>query len=225
MSASPSIAPEASEVIGLLPEPLAQRASGLVGSLADPNAQSVAARAAVDAFHQVSDKGQGDIGWQASAWDRAMGPVIASARQGLSLETMAQDAGFGGNVGGFLAQRMLDHREPALQIPAQPAPWHPQLAPHDFEMGQAVSQALGSSVITAGAAARVYHEIRAPEGEGWSAGVQFIQTIQNALSGKTSNPVADIQAQLEQMKLQGRITAAALTMWHANVRSPKGGKP
>ena len=146
--------------------------------------------------------------------------MIASARQGLPLETMAQDAGFGSNVPGFLASRMVDtqQREPALQIPAQQIPWHPQIAPHDWEMGAAVSGALGNR-ITAGAAARVYHEIRSPEsGGGWSAGAQFVQNVQEIFQRPPSDPIAAIEARLGEMETRGVVSQRAMTLWRANVK-------
>ena len=101
----------------------------------------MAAQGALDAFH----RGAGAEGFtspgitqQSQAWDRSMAPVIASARQGLALETMAQDAGFGNDVGGFLAQRLTQPVEPVLSVPAQPVPWHAQMSPHDWEIGAAV---------------------------------------------------------------------------------------
>jgi hypothetical protein len=177
----------------------------------------------VDAFNQVNAKGQGfyDIGWQGSAWDRSMTPVIASARQGLPLETMAQDAGFGGNVSGFLANRMLDNRQPTLEVPAQSVPWHPQMAPHDWETGAAVSNALGNR-ISQGASARVYHEIRSPEtGGGWNAGSQFIQTIQGTLrvAQSSADPIAALDARLSEMQAHGAVSQRAMTLWRANVKS------
>lgn len=219
-ASTPGLSREAANVANLLPAPLGERAGAFASFFADPQQQVAAARAAVDAFNQVNARGQGfyDIGWQGSAWDRAMVPVLASARQGLPLETMAQDAGFGGNVAGFLAQRMLDNRQPTLQVPAQPVPWHPQLAPHDWEIGAAVSSALGHR-ISQGAGARVYHEIRSPEtGGGWSAGAQFIQTIQGILAQPSADPIAALEARLAEMHARGVVSPRALTLWRANVK-------
>jgi hypothetical protein len=147
-----------------------------------------------------------------------MTPVITSARQGLPLETMAQDAGFGGNVAGFLANRMLDNRQPTLDVPAQSVPWHPQMAPHDWEMGAAVSNALGNR-ISQGAGARVYHEIRSPEtGGGWNAGAQFIQTVQGILTQPSADPIAALEARLNEMQARGVVSQRAITLWRANIK-------
>jgi hypothetical protein len=150
-----------------------------------------------------------------------MAPVMASARQGLALETMAQDAGFGGNVAGFLVNRMIDasHRQPSLEVPVQAVPWHPQMAPHDWEMGAAVSNALGNR-ISQGAMARVYHEIRSPEsGGGWSAGAQFIQTVQEIFRRPPTDPIAALEARLNEMQTRGVVSPRALTLWRANVKA------
>jgi hypothetical protein len=219
-ASAPGLSSEAANVASILPPPLGERAGAFASVFADPQQQAAAARAAVDAFNQVNAKGQGfyDIGWQGSAWDRSMTPVIASARQGLPLETMAQDAGFGGNVSGFLANRMLDNRQPTLQVPAQSVPWHPQMAPHDWEMGAAVSNALGNR-ISQGAGARVYHEIRSPEtGGGWNAGAQFIQTVQGILTQPSADPIAALEARLNEMQARGAVSQRAMTLWRANIK-------
>ncbi len=222
---------DAANVVGTLPSPLGERVGAFASLYSDPPQQAAAARAAVDAFNQVNARGQGfplgiagsaiyDVDWQGSAWDRSMVPVIASARQGLPLETMAQDAGRGGNVAGFLADRMLDSsgREPSMQLPAQQIPWHPQIAPHDWEIGAAVSNALGNR-ITQGAAARVYHEIRSPEtGGGWSAGAQFIQTVQEIFQRPPTDPIAALEARLGEMEARGVLSQRVMTLWRANIK-------
>lgn len=216
----PALPPQVASVVSLLPGPLGARAGDLAAVYANPRDQVSAAQAAVDAFQQVNARGQGfyDIGWQGAAWDRSMGPVLASARQGLPLETMAQDAGFGGNIGGYLAQRMLDNRQPSMDAPAQPVPWHPQMSPHDWETGAALSNALGNR-ISPGAAARVYHEVRSPEsGGGWPAGSGFIRTVQESLSGQPADPLAALGARLAQMEAQGALSRRAMTLWRANVK-------
>lgn len=209
---------EAADAANMLPTPLGERAGAFASLYSDPREQAAAVRAAVDAFNQVNARGQGfyDIGWQGSAWDRSMAPVMASARQGLPLETMAQDAGYGGNVAGYLANRMLENREPSLQVPKQQIPWHPQMAPHDWEIGAAVSNGLGNR-ITQGAAARVYHEVRSPEtGGGWSAGAQFIQTIQEIVQRQPTDPIAALEARLNEMQVRGVVSQRAMTLWRAN---------
>lgn len=218
---------EAVDAVGTLPSPLGERAGAFASLYAEPRQQAVAARAAVDAFNQVGASGQGfaDLSQHGSAWDRSMPPVIASARQGLPLETMAQDAGYGGNVGGFLANRMLDNRPPTLDVPAQAVPWHPQMAPHDWETGAAVSNALGNR-ISQGAAARVYHEIRSPEtGGGWNAGAQFIQNVQEIFhqgglgQRPPTDPIAALEGRLNEMEARGAVSPRAMTLWRANARS------
>ncbi|MBI5033373.1 MAG: hypothetical protein HZB51_22865 [Chloroflexi bacterium] len=217
----PALSGEAENVAAMLPTPLGERASAFASLYSDPNQQVAAARGVADAFSQVNSKGQGfyDIGWQGAAWDRSMAPVMASARQGLPLETMAQDAGFGGNVGGFLANRMLDQRQPTLDVPAQAVPWHPQMAPHDWEMGSAVSNALGNQ-ISQGAAARVYHEVRSPEsGGGWNAGTQFVQTVQGILQQPPTDALNALGKRLAEMESRGLVSPRAMTLWRANVKA------
>ncbi len=217
---APVLSREAVDAVGTLPSPLGERAGAFASLYSEPRQQAVAARAAVDAFNQVGTRGQGfaDLSQQGSAWDRAMPPVMASARQGLSLEAMAQDAGYGSNVGGFLANRMIDQRPPTLDVPAQAVPWHPQMAPHDWEVGAAVSNALGNR-ISQGAAARVYHEIRSPEtGGGWNAGAQFIQNVQEIFQKPPTDPIAALEGRLNEMEARGAVSPRAMTLWRANAR-------
>ncbi len=211
---------EVASATAILPSPLGERAAAFASLYSDSQQQAAAARAAVDAFNQVNAQGQGlyDVGWQGGAWDRSMAPVIASARQGLPLETMAQDAGYGGNAAGYLADRMLDasRREPTLQVPTQPVPWHPQISPHDWEMGTALSNALGNRM-TQGAAARVYHEIRSPEtGGGWSAGAQFVQNVHEIFQSAPADPMTALGARLNEMEARGVVSPRAMTLWRAN---------
>ncbi len=216
-----ALAPEAANTVNMLPAPLNERASAFASLYSEPRDQMAAARAAVDAFNQLNARGQGfyDVGWQGNAWDRSMAPVIASARQGLPLETMAQDAGFGGNVPGFLADRMQQNREPTLQVPTQPVAWHPQMAPHDWETGSAISNALGNRV-SHGAAARIYHEVRSPEtGGGWPAGTQLIQAVQEIFQKPAADPVLALGARLADMETRGIVSPRAMTLWRANAKS------
>jgi hypothetical protein len=218
---APVLSREAVDAVGTLPSPLGDRAGAFASLYSEPRQQAVAARAAVDAFNQVGTRGQGfaDLSQQGSAWDRAMPPVMASAQQGLSLEAMAQDAGYGSNVGGFLANRMIDQRPPTLDVPAQAVPWHPQMAPHDWEVGAAVSNALGNR-IPQGAAARVYHEIRSPEtGGGWNAGAQFIQNVQEIFQKPPTDPIAALEGRLNEMEARGTVSPRAMTLWRANAKT------
>jgi hypothetical protein len=147
---------------------------------------------------------------------------MASAREGLPIATMAQDAGFGGNISGYITQRITQPSAARLEPPSQSVPWHPQLAPHDWETGIAISQAIGSGTLKPGTAARLYHEIRSPEsGGGWSAGAQFIQTIQEALHGRPTDPIAVLNARLSEMEIRGQVSASAMALWRANARSEK----
>jgi len=92
------------------------------------------------------------------------------------------------------------------------------MAPHDWEMGAAVSNSLGNR-ITPGAAARVYHEIRSPEtGGGWSAGAQFIQTVQEIFRQPPSDPIAALEARLGEMQAQGVLSQRAMMLWRANAK-------
>jgi hypothetical protein len=212
---------DAVDAVATLPSSLGERAGTFASLYSEPRQQAVAARAAVDAFNQVGARGQGfsDPSQLASAWDRAMPPVMASARQGLPLETMAQDAGHGSNVGEFLANRMINQRPPTLDVPNQAIPWHPQMAPHDWEIGAAVSNALGNR-ISQGAAARVYHEIRSPEtGGGWNAGAQFIQNVQEIFQRPPADPIAALEGRLNEMEARGAVSPRAMTLWRANAKS------
>jgi hypothetical protein len=93
------------------------------------------------------------------------------------------------------------------------------MAPHDWEMGAAVSHALGNR-ISQGAMARVYHEIRSPEsGGGWSAGAQFVQTVQEILRRPPTDPIAALEARLNDMQARGVVPQRALTLWRASVKA------
>ena len=114
---------------------------------------------------------------------------------------------------------MLDNRPPTLDVPAQAVPWHPQMAPHDWEMGTAVSNALGNR-ISQGAAARVYHEIRSPEtGGGWNAGAQFVQNVQDIFQRPPTDPIAALEGRLNEMEARGAVSPRAMTLWRANAKS------
>lgn len=116
---------------------------------------------------------------------------------------------------------MTQGEAPRLETPSQAVAWHPQLAPHDWEMGSAISRSLSSPDIKSGTAARLYHEIRSPEAGGWSAGAQFVQTLQEVLKGKPSDPVATLHARLTEMEARGSLSSSAMTLWRASVRSTK----
>jgi hypothetical protein len=93
------------------------------------------------------------------------------------------------------------------------------MAPHDWETGAAVSNALGNR-ISQGAGARVYHEVRSPEtGGGWNAGAQFIQTVQGILAQPSADPIAALDARLNEMQARGVVSQRALTLWRANLKS------
>jgi hypothetical protein len=86
-------------------------------------------------------------------------------------------------------------------------------------MGAAVSHALGNR-ISQGAMARVYHEIRSPEsGGGWSAGAQFVQTVQEILRRPPTDPIAALEARLNDMQARGVVPQRALTLWRASVKA------
>ncbi len=218
---SPSLTAEAAGTLSLLPAPMRERGTALALQSA-PQDQPMVARAAVEASSALEFSGRfPSPGAMAAAWDRGMAPVLASAREGLPLSTMAQDAGFGSNVAGFISHRMTQGEAPRLEAPSQAVAWHPQLAPHDWEMGSAIARSLSSPEIKSGTAARLYHEIRSPEAGGWSAGAQFIQTVQEVLNGKPSDPVAALHARLTEIEARGSLSSSAMALWRASVRSVK----
>ncbi len=215
---SGALAPEAASTLGLLPASLRDRGASLVTRYA-PQDQVAVARAAVESISSLEFAGQfSSPGAIATAWDRGMAPVVASAREGLPLVTMAQDAGFAGNVAGFISHRITQAGAPQLESPSQPVPWHPQLAPHDWETGTAIAQGVGQPQLRAGDAARLYHEIRSPEsGDGWAAGTQFVQTVREALQGRPADPIQALNTRLAEMEARGTLSATAMALWRANV--------
>ncbi len=218
---SASLAPEAASTLSLLPAPMRERGAALALDSA-PQDQAAVARAAVEASSALEFSGRfPNPGAMAAAWDRGMAPVLASAREGLPLSTMAQDAGFGSNLAGFISHRMTLAETPRLETPNQAVAWYPQLAPHDWEMGSAISRSLSSPDIKPGTAARLYHEIRSPEAGGWSAGAQFVQTLQEVLKGKPSDPVAALHARLTEMEARGSLSSSAMALWRASARSTR----
>ncbi len=218
---SSSLMSEAASTLGLLPAPMRERGTALALQSA-PQDQPRVARAAVEASSALEFSGRfPNPAAMAAAWDRGMAPVLASAREGLPLATMAQDAGFGSNVAGFISYRMTQGEAPRLETPSQAVAWHPQLAPHDWEMGSAIARSLSSPEIKSGTAARLYHEIRSPEAGGWSAGAQFIQTIKEVLKGKPSDPVMALHARLTEIEARGSLSSSAMALWRASVRSVK----
>ncbi len=218
---SSSLTAEAAGTLSLLPAPMRERGTALALQSA-PQDQPMVARAAVEASSALEFSGRfATPGAMAAAWDRGMAPVLASAREGLPLSTMAQDAGFGSNVAGFISHRMTQGEAPRLETPSQAVAWHPQLAPHDWEMGSAISRSLSSPEIKPGTAARLYHEIRSPEAGGWSAGAQFIETVREVLNGKPSDPVAALHARLTEIEARNGLSSSAMALWRASVRSVK----
>ncbi len=228
------IEPEAASAIDLLDAPLAGRVHDLAGQYRGNAAQqialsqgAVAALSALESHHSVQPQAL------AASWDQAMGPVSAAAQEGLPIETMAADAGYRGDVTQFLGARiegaLLAAQASTTPSSAQPAsaqplfpraetptvlPWHPQLAPHDFEVGQQMATMLAAPPQDAATFARIYHALRSPEGGGgWSAGSSFRQAGQEAVAAAPSERFAILEARMSAFEIQHQVPPGALRSW------------
>jgi len=163
----------------------------------------------------------------AQAWHDALGPVQRAMARGMSLQSMAQDAGYyremptGWRVpdtAAFLAGRLASSL--GLQQFAPPHPpaqriCRPQLSEHDYDVGREMAAALGrSDEKTMTALARAYHDIRNPaRGGSWQAGQVFSQTVVQVARSAPKDLGAAVGAKLNELIESGQLSDAARLVW------------
>lgn len=220
-----TVTPDAESLITLLDSPLDERVRPLAEAYAgDANQQvsavqgTVAALSALEAHHGVPPRTVAD------SWERTMGTVVQAARGGLPLETMANDAGYRGDVTQFIGARVEAGLE-AVQASTRPPlfprahdpvsyPWHAQVAPHDLEVGQQIATMLGAPPADAQQFANMYHQIRSPEnGGGWNAGVRFRGAVHEVASIEPRRRLGALDARVHTMEQQGGVPASAVRPW------------
>lgn len=218
------IAPQAQSLIKLLDAPLRERAQALTESYASPSEQittaqgAVAALSALEAHHNVEPQ------MLAAGWDQTMGPIMSAAREGMSLTTMANDAGYRGDVTQFIGARvengMLAARpsakEPLFPRAESPVmiPWHPQISPHDVEVGQQLATMLGAPSQDALNFAHIYHSIRSPEnGGGWNAGMGLRDAAQQVTQIEPAKRLGALDSRLHAMEQNGTVSQNGMRLW------------
>jgi len=234
--ANPSVVRETNALTDLLDAPLGERVRELTAAYEGNSSEqiqsaqgAVAALSALEAHHNVEPQ------LLASSWDQTMGPVLASAREGLALETMAQDAGYRGDVTQFIGARVeagLMAAKPEITTPLFPrveaptvAPWHPQVSPHDVQVGGQMATLLGAPPQESMSYARMYHAVRSPEsGGGWQAGMEMRQAAQQVTSIEPTKRLGAFDARLQAMERQGAVPSNALRLWRIHLQRRTLGK-
>lgn len=218
------VTPQAQSLIKLLDTPLRERVQALTESYASPSEQmttaqgAVAALSALEAHHNVEPQ------TLAASWDQMMGPTASAAREGMSLTTMANDAGHRGDVTQFIGARvesglLAAHpsaKEPLFPRTESPAtiPWHPQISPHDVEVGQQLTTLLGAPAQDAMNFAHIYHSIRSPEnGGGWNAGMGLREAAQQVTQIEPAKRLGALDSRLHAMEQQGNVSANGMRLW------------
>lgn len=220
-----TVSPDAESLITLLDSPLDERVRPLAEAYGvDTNQQvsavqgAVAALSALEAHHGVPPR------TVAESWDHTMGTIVQAARGGLRLETMANDAGYRGDVTQFIGARVeagLEAVQTSMRPPLFPRahepvshPWHAQVAPHDLEVGQQIATMLGTPPADAQQFANMYHQVRSPEnGGGWNAGVRFREAVYEVASMEPPRRLGALDARVHVMEQQGAVPASAVRPW------------
>ncbi len=218
------VAPQAHSLIKLLDAPLGERVQALTESYASPSEQmgtaqgAVAALSALEAHHNIEPQ------MLAASWDQTMGPIASAAREGMSLSTMANDAGYRGDVTQFIGARVESgllaarpsSKEPLFPRVEAPAnvPWHPQISPHDVEVGQQLTTLLGAPSHDAMNFAHIYHSIRSPEnGSGWNAGMGLRDAAQQVTQIEPAKRLGALDSRLHAMEQQGTVSQNGMRLW------------
>ncbi len=218
------VAPQAHSLIKLLDAPLGERVRALTESYASPSEQVVTAQGAVAALSALEAHHNVEPQMLAASWDQTMGPIVSAAREGMSLTTMANDAGYRGDVTEFIGARVESgllaarpsSKEPLFPRVAAPAnvPWHPQISPHDVEVGQQLTTLLGAPSHDAMNFAYIYHSIRSPEnGGGWNAGMGLRDAAQQVTQIEPAKRLGALDSRLQAMEQQGTVSQNAMRLW------------
>lgn len=233
---NPTVVRETNALTDLLDTPLGERVRELTAAYEGNSSEqiqsaqgAVAALSALEAHHNVEPE------LLASSWDQTMNPIVAAAREGLPLETMAQDAGYRGDVTQFIGARVeagLMAAKPEITKPLFPrvdaqtiAPWHPQVSPHDVQVGGQIATLLGAPPQESMSYARMYHSVRSPEtGGGWQAGVEMRQAAQQVTSIEPAKRMGAFDARLQAMERQGAVPSNALRLWRIHLQRKTMGK-
>ena len=214
----------------LLDAPLGERVREFVSAYDGNPAQQVqSAQSAVAALSALEAHHNAEPELLASSWDQTMGPILASAREGMPLETMAQDAGYRGDVTQFLGARVeagLMAAKPEISAPLfaradapNVMPWHPQVSPHDVQVGGQLATLLGAPPQESMSYARMYHAVRSPEaGGGWSAGMEMRQAAQQVTNIEPANRLGAFDARLQSMERHGSVPSNALRLWRIHLQ-------
>lgn len=224
-----AIAPEARSLISVLDSPLDERVQNLAETYsANPTQQTLAAQGAVAALSALESHHNLEPHDLAASWDQTMGPVMIAAREGLPLQTMANDAGFRGDVTQFIGARVESGLLAAHPSPKEPLfprvqapstiPWHPQLSPHDVEVGQQVATLLAAPPQESQQFAHIYHALRSPEnGGGWNAGMGFRDAAREVTDLEPERRLGALDSRMNAMERQGEVSSNALRPWRVHL--------
>jgi hypothetical protein len=218
------VAPQAQSLIKLLDAPLGERVRTLTEQYVSPSEQMTAAQGAVAALSAIEAHHNVEPQLLAASWDQTMGPILTSAREGMPLETMANDAGYQGEVTQFIGARvegglLAVHPSPRQALfpradSTAVTPWHPQIGPHDVEVGQQLTTMLGTPTQDALSFAHIYHSLRSPEnGGGWNAGMGLREAAQQVTLLEPSKRLGALDSRLHSLEKQGTVSPNGMRLW------------
>ncbi|MCC7163508.1 MAG: hypothetical protein IT331_13515 [Anaerolineae bacterium] len=218
------VTPQAQSLIKLLDAPLGERVRALTEQYASPAEQMTAAQGAVASLSAIEAHHNVEPQLLAASWDQTMGPILTSAREGMSLETMANDAGYQGDVTQFIGARVEggllavhpSSREALFPRADSPAvnPWHPQIGPHDVEVGQQLTTMLGTPTQDTLSFAHIYHSLRSPEsGGGWNVGMGLREAAQQVTTLEPARRLGALDSRLHSLEKQGMVSPNGMRLW------------
>ena len=214
---APALSPQVQQTLRALDQPLRGRAQPLVMA-EHVGARARTAQAIVGAVSALEAQGVG-TDQIARAWDQSMRPVIQAAQGGMSLATMARDAGYG-DVAGFIGARLANSLPGSAaqafprSTPPPVVPWRQVPSPHDYEVGATMAHQLGMPAAAAHFA-RFYHAARAPAAGGWATGQRLQQAVAEVAESGGTNLVEALGQKLAQLQQEGIIPERVLIRWRA----------
>ena len=214
---TPALSPQVQQTLRALDQPLRGRAQPLVMA-EHVGARARTAQAIVGAVSALEAQGVG-TDQIARAWDQSMRPVIQAAQGGMSLATMARDAGYG-DVAGFIGARLANSLPGSAaqafprSTPPPVVPWRQVPSPHDYEVGATMAHQLGMPAAAAHFA-RFYHAARAPAAGGWATGQRLQQAVAEVAESGGTNLVEALGQKLAQLQQEGIIPERVLIRWRA----------